>query len=157
MERKNLFSKMSSPSSEHDFRALSPVTGIPDVARIWLCAGVGALLTAAAPSSSENPARPSAVLVLPCGVSKFAGWLRVLMASSLPRSPWCTWVLGWWSVPQVQCGVLIRPLRESQISTASRGQASRRRLLHLILIKSILSAVSPFCLSSRCPPQQDSS
>lgn len=58
MERKKLFSKMSSPSSEHDFRTLSPVTGIPARVmwpEIWLCAGAGALLAAAAPSSSENP------------------------------------------------------------------------------------------------------
>lgn len=114
----------------------------------WLCAGMGALLAAAALFSSQNPGHVPLLSwpFLPCGVSEFAGSLRVLMASSLPGSPWCTWVLGWWSVPQVQCGILIRPLRESQISTASCKQASRRRLLRLLLLmKSILSTVSPIC------------
>lgn len=105
MERKKLFSKMSSPSSEHDFRTL-PSYGHPcpgDVAQnLAVCRGGGSARSHSPVFIREPWARPSVVLVLPCSVSKFAGTLQVLMASSLPGSPWCTWVLCWWSVPQVQ-------------------------------------------------------
>ena len=145
MKRKNFFSKLSSHSSEHDFRALPhlprPCQGwdwCSDVS--WKVITIGELCELA-----------SAVLVLSFLVAllNLLYHLWILVASTPHGSTQCTWVLGWWSMQWIQ-------LRFSSGTFVNLGSAQphtdgfldRQCLLRLLsLWRASFSTVFPVSLS----------